>query len=175
MEAFSALLTFVRGIHRSPVNSPHKGQWHRALMFSLVCARTNGWLHHRDAGDLRRHYAHYDVTLMYHFILVLSTHHSNPQIIVSIRSEYHFLLQSFSSNLWTWIFGSSKLYNIYLILSHGFQWFDQLNKIYMMTSSNGNIFRVTGHLCGEFTGLRWIPRTKASDAELWWFLWSASE
>ena len=40
---------------------------------------------------------------------------------------------------------------------------------------NGNIFRVTGHLCGEFTGHRWIPRTKASDAELWCFLWSASE
>ena len=38
-----------------------------------------------------------------------------------------------------------------------------------MTSSNGNIFRVTGHLCGEFTGPRWIPRTKASDAELWCF------
>ena len=46
---------------------------------------------------------------------------------------------------------------------------------YMMTSSNGNIFRVTGHLCGEFTGSRWIPRTKASEAELWYFLWSASE
>ena len=45
----------------------------------------------------------------------------------------------------------------------------------MMTSSNGNIFRVTGHLCGEFTSPRWIPRTKASDAELWCFLWSASE
>ena len=45
----------------------------------------------------------------------------------------------------------------------------------MMTSSNGNIFRVTGHLCGEFTGPRWIPRTKASDAELWCFLSSASE
>ena len=40
----------------------------------------------------------------------------------------------------------------------------------MMTSSNGNIFRVTGHLCGEFTGHRWIPGTKASDAELWCFL-----
>ena len=39
----------------------------------------------------------------------------------------------------------------------------------MMTSSNGNIFRVTGHLCGEFTGHRWIPRTKASDGELWCF------
>ena len=45
----------------------------------------------------------------------------------------------------------------------------------MMTSSNGNIFRVTGLLCGEFTGPRWIPRTKASDAELWYYLWSASE
>ena len=45
----------------------------------------------------------------------------------------------------------------------------------MKTSSSGNIFRVTGHLCGEFTGLRWIPLTKASDAELWCLLWSASE
>ena len=46
---------------------------------------------------------------------------------------------------------------------------------YMMTSANGNIFRVTGHLCGEYTGPRWMPRTKASDAELWCFLWSAPE
>ena len=45
----------------------------------------------------------------------------------------------------------------------------------MMTSSNGNIFRDTGPLCGEFTGPRWILRTKASDAELWCFLWSALE
>ena len=42
----------------------------------------------------------------------------------------------------------------------------------MMTSSNGNIFHVTDHLCGEFTGLRWVPHPKASDAELWCFLWS---
>ena len=39
----------------------------------------------------------------------------------------------------------------------------------MMTSSDGNIFRVTGHLCGEFTGPRWIPAQKASAAELWYF------
>ena len=45
-------------------------------------------------------------------------------------------------------------------------------QVYTMTSSNGNIFRVTGHLCGEFTCHRWIPLTKASDAELWCFLWS---
>ena len=40
---------------------------------------------------------------------------------------------------------------------------------HMMTSSTGNILRVTGHLRGEFTGHRWIPRTKASDAEFWFF------
>ena len=36
----------------------------------------------------------------------------------------------------------------------------------MMTSPNGNIFRLSSALCGEFTGCRWIPVTKASDAEL---------
>ena len=55
---------FVWGIHRSPVNSPHKGQWHRALMFSLICVWINGWVNNREAGDLRRHRAHYDVTAM---------------------------------------------------------------------------------------------------------------
>ena len=39
----------------------------------------------------------------------------------------------------------------------------------MMTSSNGNIFRATGPMCGEFTGHRWIPCTKSSDTELWFF------
>ena len=55
---------FVRGIHRSPVNSPHKGQWRVALMFSLICTWINGWVINRKAGDLRCHRAHYDVTVM---------------------------------------------------------------------------------------------------------------
>ena len=55
---------FVRGIHRSPVNSPHKGQYRGALKFSLICARINGWVNNRDAGDLRRHRTHYDVIVM---------------------------------------------------------------------------------------------------------------
>ena len=46
---------------------------------------------------------------------------------------------------------------------------------HIMTSSNGNIFWVTGHLCGEFTSRWWIPRTKANDVELWCFLWSTPE
>ena len=40
---------------------------------------------------------------------------------------------------------------------------DKMIQNSMMTSSNGNIYRVTGPLCGEFTGHRWIPLTKASD------------
>ena len=55
---------FVRGIHRSPVNSPHKGQWRGALIFSLICARINGWVNNREAGDFRRYRAHYDVIVM---------------------------------------------------------------------------------------------------------------
>ena len=55
---------FVLGIHRSPVNSPLKGQWRRALMFALIFAWINGWVNNREAGDLRRYRAHYDVTVM---------------------------------------------------------------------------------------------------------------
>ena len=50
---------------------------------------------------------------------------------------------------------------------------DNQAKPFMMMSSNGNMFRVTGPLCREFTGHRWIPHTKASDAKIWCFLWSA--
>ena len=56
---------FVRGIHRSPVNSPHKGQWRGALMFCFICAWIDGWVNNREAGDLRRHRAHYDVIVMF--------------------------------------------------------------------------------------------------------------
>ena len=55
---------FVQGIHRSPVNFPHKCQWRGALMFSLNCVWINGWVNNREAGDLRRYRTHYDVTVM---------------------------------------------------------------------------------------------------------------
>ena len=55
---------FVRRIHRWPVNSPHKGQWRGALMFSLICAWTNGWVNNRDVSDLRRHRTHHNVSVM---------------------------------------------------------------------------------------------------------------
>ena len=65
METFPRYWSFVRGIHRSPMNSPHKGQWRGALMFSLICAWINHWVNNREAGDLRRHRAHYDVIVMF--------------------------------------------------------------------------------------------------------------
>ena len=55
---------FLRGIHWSPVNSPHKGQWRGALMFSLIYAWINGWVNNDEAGDLIHHRANYDVTVL---------------------------------------------------------------------------------------------------------------
>ena len=52
---FPRYWTFVWGIHRSPVNSPHKGQRRGALVF---------WVSIHETGDLRRHSAYYDVTII---------------------------------------------------------------------------------------------------------------
>ena len=62
---FPRYWAFEREIHRLPVNSPHKGQWRGAMMFSLIYTWINGWVNDREAGDLRRHRAHYCVTLMH--------------------------------------------------------------------------------------------------------------
>ena len=74
----------VREIRRSPVNSPHKGQWRRALIFSLICAWINGWVNNRKAGDLRHHRAHHDVTVM-----VLRQHYYNSISGNSIGKFFH--------------------------------------------------------------------------------------
>ena len=62
---FPCYWPFVRGIHRSPLKPPHKGQWRGALVFSLICTRINGWVNNGEAGDLKRYRAHYDVTVMF--------------------------------------------------------------------------------------------------------------
>ena len=80
---------FVRRIHRYPVNSPHKGQWREALMLSLICVWINGWVNNREAGDLRRYRAHYDIIVMWgacvcsamlHVAKLLGTEHLQPQL-----------------------------------------------------------------------------------------------
>ena len=77
---------FVRGIHRSPVNSPHKSQWRRALMFSLIYVWMNGWVNNREAGDLRCYHAHYDVTV------------TNGYFDISFPSLIHEKLKHIDSN-----------------------------------------------------------------------------
>ena len=64
MKHFPRYWPFVRWIHQSLVNSPHKGQWRVALMVSLICDWTNYWANNREADDLRRHCAHYDIPVM---------------------------------------------------------------------------------------------------------------
>ena len=84
---------FLRGIHGSHVKSPHKGQWRGALIFSLICARINGWVNNRKAGDLRRHQAHYDVTVMQMVVLLYSRWwaYKNNEIYLRNRHREHIL------------------------------------------------------------------------------------
>ena len=53
------------GEFTGPGEFPAKGQWRGALMFSLICFWINDWVNNREAGDLRRYRAHYDVTAMW--------------------------------------------------------------------------------------------------------------
>ena len=68
------------GIHQSPVNSSHKGQWCGALMFPLICAWINGCANNRNAGDLRCHRTHYDVTINFLIFSTTSKHHKTWSI-----------------------------------------------------------------------------------------------
>ena len=81
---------FVRGIHRSPVNSPHKGQWRGALMFSLICVWINGWINNRDTGDYRRDRARYDVIVVF------------SGVLCKCNGHYHVI--SFAVYWWTLFF-----------------------------------------------------------------------
>ena len=77
---------FKQGIHRSPVNSLHKGQWRGAFMFSL---RIDGWVDTREAGDLRRHHAHYDVIVIGVFWELKSEQNTQIISVVIISILYY--------------------------------------------------------------------------------------
>ena len=161
---------FVGGIHRSPVNSPHKGQWRGAWMFSLTCVWIHGWVNSHAAGDLRRYRAHYDVIVMTWTNICLIKNWSPRNKCYWNLNLKHFFPEFKCKCLLLRLFGSDPDGLICLNFEWILEWIKRTTPLnLMMTSWNGNIFRVTGHLCGEFTGLRWIPRTKASDAELWCF------
>ena len=82
METFSALLAICAGNSPVTVDSPHKGQWRGVSMFVLIWAWINGWVNNGEAGDLRCHHAHYDVTLMHWLHWKLS--------LTAISLKWHF-------------------------------------------------------------------------------------
>ena len=73
METLSTLLALCAGNSPVPVNSPHRGQWRGALMFSLICTRIKDWVSNPEAGDLERHRGHYDVNVMNKNVLLTLT------------------------------------------------------------------------------------------------------
>ena len=116
---------FVRGIHRSPVNSPHKGQWRGALMFSLICTWINSWVNNPEAGDLSRHRAHCDVSVMDSTDIDLCQHwlwqwlvawghqtitwtNADSRLLASIPVQFHRKCTSYAG----------KKYQLFLIFMH---------------------------------------------------------
>ena len=89
MEAFPRYGLFVRGIYRSPLNSPHEGQWVGASMFSLIYTWIDGWENNRQAGDLRRNCSHYNVTVICFVIPFTCYRYHNCKTIVC-PSQFHF-------------------------------------------------------------------------------------
>ena len=100
METFPRYWPFVRGIHRPPVNSPHKGQWRGVLMFSLICAWINGWVNNGEAGDLRRYGAHYNVTVMSRISIkpLRSVYLSKPTRLIATGIQHFKML--FATIVW---------------------------------------------------------------------------
>ena len=89
---FPCYWPFVWEIHRSVMNSPHRGQWRGALIFSLIRAWTNGWVNNGDiAGDLRRHRAHVDarvISTLYRLQTRFKTSYVNKIILESIKMKW---------------------------------------------------------------------------------------
>ena len=99
---------FLWGIHLSQVDSPHKGQWRGYLMLSVICTWTNGWANNRDAGDMRRYRAYYDVTIM-HLVSCLwwRRHRGLP--------SQHVRVQQCSITLWN---GGQIVHEAHCVFNH---------------------------------------------------------
>ena len=115
MGTFSAWLAFWVGIHRSPVNSQHKGQWRGALMFSLICAChrawTNDWVSNRETGNLIHHRAHYDVIVIYCFASYIVHDWDNHIWLTAIRTVIWLngVLLSINVIKYFWYFHARKI------------------------------------------------------------------
>ena len=104
---------------------------------------------------------------------VVCSDHITGQVLVGMLVSVHMCVNYWA--YWDFWAGLSLYRNPWLVADELVTLKLECRWTYMMQSSNGKVFRVTGPLCGEFTGHRWIPCTKASGAELWCFLWSVPQ
>ena len=103
IKPFPRYWSFVRGIRRSTVNSPHKGQWRGALMFLWSALWINNWVNNREAGDLRRHRTHYYVIVMIHHRddknHIQKSYPKISTFIITQTDIYHKI------HCWNWLWG----------------------------------------------------------------------
>ena len=100
---------FVWGFHWSPVNFPHKGQWRGPLMFSLICPWINDGVNNREAGDLRRHRAHYYVIVMFAMMPVMHK-------FICLQMSWHPTVQS-HQEVQQWLQSQAWSFSMFLVCS----------------------------------------------------------
>ena len=110
METFSALLAICAGNSSALVHFPHKGQWRGALMISLISAWINGLVINRVAGDLRRHRAHYDITVMVYCLMVDNSAIRELEIELKFWIKHCTPSQQWDCPYRIWSHGSTKCF-----------------------------------------------------------------
>ena len=123
METFSTLLAFVRGIHHWPVNSRTKAS--DAELWCFLCTWINGWVNNHEAGDLRCHHAHYDITVMMHCQVAIPVSIARDQgFEYTNQYIHHFYFRKymyvwdcygFIANVFTYVF-SISMYKIHILI-----------------------------------------------------------
>ena len=150
---------FVRVNHRSPGNSPHKGQWCGALMFSLVCA----WTNTRDTDDLRCHRAHYDVTIMLAFhvldrpcpgrqyLTVFSVRKFNVFLDYSLYVKHYSQIQRWNNKTLSF----RHAVNTYLVMSDRAQQLIIVRMIWLSSYLNRSFIFQTKFVIFDGKGQKW--------------------
>ena len=115
----------------SLVNSPHKGQWRGALMFSLICAWMNDWVNNRETGDLRRHRTRYDAKVMKN--LCFQPYQLCLYITITAHDHHGMLDHRQLDSL--------------------------LNRLFMLITNETPKVNITVPLCWESIGVRWTLLT----------------
>ena len=178
----------VTGVHHSRYNISASLFILSTTSMTYYCVTLNVVRIHHSVGAKSLISCPYEYFVSYLFYRLFSScvscdKHSAVIVCCQLFVRKSISLATVMSYVAWWYMYSVRSKNIYLQILKKFYWYHlPWNERYtedcftpMMTSSNQNVFRVTGPFCGEFTGHRWIQRTKASDAERWCFFFFAPE